>query len=298
MSKSKGRRLYEPRVEERGRSKFVYTPMSPIRHPLQLFADMRSDLLASRDLAWQLLLRDINAQYRQSLMGIVWAFIPPILLAVALVFARDSNILNIGETELPYAVYVLFSMTLWQTFTEALNGPMQAVTSAQAMLVRINFPREALVLAKVGEVFFNFAIKLILIAALFLVFRIPVTWSLALAPLALINLVILGTAIGMFLAPMNALYTDVGRALRIFTNFWMLLTPVIYPPPQSGILAVLVGLNPVTPLLVTVRELSTTGVITDLPGFWLASLGAILGLLLAWMFYRLALPFVIERMSS
>lgn len=298
MSKSKGERLQQPRVQDQERSRFIYTPISPVQHPLQLLRDMSKDLLASRDLAWQLLVRDINAQYRQSLMGVIWAFIPPILTAIGLVFARNTNILNIGETELPYPAYVMFSMALWQTFTEALNGPIQAVTSAQSMLVRINFPREALILAKLGEVFFNFGIKLILIAALFLWFHIPVTWSLTLAPVALVHLVMLGTAFGMLLAPINALYTDVGRALSIFTGFWLLLTPVVYPPPQNGVFATLVRLNPVTPLLVTTRELSTTGVISDPQGFWLASLIALLGLLIAWLFYRLALPFVVERISS
>ncbi|MDZ8055557.1 MAG: ABC transporter permease [Aulosira sp. ZfuCHP01] len=280
------------------KTRVVYRPESRIRHPLQLFREMGRDLLASRELAWRLLIRDISAQYRQSLLGIFWAFIPPVITAAGFTLAKSNGIVNIGNTELPYAAYVMFSMSLWQTFIEALNGPVQAVTAAKAMLTRINFPHEALIVAKLGEVFFNFGIKLILIVGLFIWFKIPVTLSVILAPVALIHLILLGTFIGLLLSPMGALYQDVTKGLTLITGFWLFLTPVVYPVPSDGAFGSIVKLNPVTPLLVTTRELATTGVISDPQGFWIASLIAILGLLVAWVIYRLAMPFVIERISS
>lgn len=280
------------------KTRVVYRPESQIRHPLQLFRQMGRDLLASRELAWRLLVRDISAQYRQSFLGIFWAFIPPIITAAGFTLAKSNGIVNIGNTELPYPAYVMFSMTLWQTFTEALNSPVQAVSSSKSMLARINFPREALVLAKLGEVFFNFAIKLILIVGLFIWFKISVTWSVILAPVALIHLFMLGTFLGLLLAPIGALYEDFSRGLTLITGFWLFLTPVVYPVPNNGLFGSIVKLNPVTPLLVTTRELATTGVISNPQGFWIASLIAIVGLLLAWIIYRLAMPFVVERISS
>ncbi len=276
----------------------VYTPESQLEHPVQLFKAMGRDLLASRQLAWQLMVRDISAQYRQSFLGIFWAFVPPIIAALGFTFASNAKIVNVGATDLPYPAFVVFNMALWQTFTEALNAPIQAVTAAKQMLARINFPREALILAKLGEVFFNFAIKLILIVALFLWFRIPVSWTAILAPVALIHLVILGTFVGLLLAPLGVLYNDISRGLTLIIGLWLFLTPVVYPVPRGGGLAAIVQLNPVTPLLVTTRELATTGVVSNSYGFWLASLFAIVGLLLAWLVYRLAMPFVVERISS
>ncbi|WP_212661837.1 ABC transporter permease [Acaryochloris marina] len=276
----------------------IYTPESRIRHPLQMLQEMGRDLLASRELAWRLLVRDISAQYRQSLLGIFWAFMPPVVTAFGLVMARNTGVVNLGETELPYPAYVMFSMALWQTFVEALNGPIMAVNAAKAMLAKINFPREALVLAKLGEVAFNFGIKLILIVGLFVWFQMPVTWAVLLVPVALVHLVMLGTGIGLVLAPLGALYGDVQKVLPMIVAPWLLLTPVIYEVPQSGLFGSIVRLNPVTPLLVTTRELATTGVLTDVIGFWWAS-GLALGLfLLGWMLYRLAMPFMVERMSS
>lgn len=279
-------------------SRIIYRPESQIRHPLRLFRSMGRDLLASRELAWRLLVRDLSAQYRQSLLGIFWAFIPPIITAASFSLAKSNGIINIGNTELPYPAYVMFSMTLWQTFTEAVTGPIQAVSSAKSMLARINFPREALIIAKLGEVFFNFGIKLILIVGLFIWFKIPVTWSVILAPLALIHLVLLGTFIGLLLAPIGALYQDINRALTLIIGFWLFLTPVVYPIPSSGVFGTIVKLNPVTPLLVATRELATTGIVSDPQGFWFASLISTIGLLIAWVVYRLAMPFVIERISS
>lgn len=298
MHRLKSKRLQPNQISDQRSPGVVYTPESRLRHPVQLCKQMGQDLLASRELAWQLLVRSISAQYRQSFLGIFWAFVPPIVTAIGFTFASNANILNVGVTDLPYPAYVMFSMTLWQTFAEALNGPIQAVTAAKQMLAKINFPREALILAKLGEVFFNFAIKLILIVALFLWFRIPVSWAAILAPVALIHLVMLGTFFGMLLAPLAALYNDISRGLTIIVGLWLFLTPVVYPVPSGGGLAKLVQLNPVTPLLVTTRELATTGVVSNPYGFWVTSFITMVGLLLAWVVYRLAMPFVVERMSS
>ena len=291
ISKFSGRtKRSEPRV--------VYHPKSRMRNPIALFKEMRQDLFASRELAWRLLIRDISAKYRQSFLGIFWAFIPPIVMAAGFTLAKSGGVVNIGNTDIPYPAYVMFSMTLWQTFVEALQGPIQAVTAAKGMLAKINFPREALILAKLGEVFFNFGIKLILILGLFIWFQIPVTWSIILAPVALIHLVVLGSFIGLLLAPLSALYRDFSMGITLATSFWLFLTPVVYPTPSDGIFGNIVKLNPVSPLLVTTRELATTGVISNSQGFWIASLISMFGLLLAWIIYRLAMPYVVERMSS
>ncbi len=276
----------------------VYTPESVLRHPKQLFWQMWRDLLASRELAWRLMVRDISAQYRQSFLGIAWAFLPPIIMATGFTLANEAKVINVGVTDLPYPAYVMFSTALWQTFVEALNGPVQAVTVAKPMLARVNFPREALILAKLGEVFFNFAVKLILIVALFIWFRIPITWTVILTPVPLINLILLGTFLGVLLAPLAVLYQDISKGLTLITGFWLFLTPVIYPVPRSGIFGFLVQMNPVTPLLVTVRDLATTGVVSNPHSFWLVSAITLVGLFLTWIAFRLAMPFVVERVSS
>lgn len=276
----------------------VYTPESDLRHPGQLIKRMWKDLLASRELAWRLMVRDISANYRQSFLGIFWAFLPPIVLAFGFTLAGNAKVINIAATELPYPAYVMFSVILWQTFVESLNGPVTAVTKSKEILARVNFPREAIVVAKLGEVFFSFGIKLILIVGVFLVYKMPITWSALLSPLALIQLVMLGTFIGLLLAPLGALYQDVAHGITVMTSLWLFLTPVIYPLPTSGTFATIVKFNPVTPVLVTTRELATTGVVSQLTPFLIISAITLVGLLVTWISFRLALPFAIERGGS
>lgn len=277
----------------------IYRPESKMRRPRELVKEMWHDLLASRELAWQLLKRDINAQYRQSFLGIAWAIIPPLVSAVGFTLANHANVLNIGTTDLPYPAYVLLSTALWQTFAEAITLPMQQLTKAKGMLAKISFPREALILSGMGQVFFSFGCKLLLIVGMFIGFKIPITASAILAPVALVHMVIFGAAIGTLLAPLGALYNDVMKVISLVMGFLMFATPVVYPVPSGeGIFSTIVRLNPITPLLVTTRELATTGMISQPLGFWVSSGVGFIGLLLAWLVYKLTLPYAVERLSA
>ncbi|MEL4895626.1 ABC transporter permease [Crocosphaera sp. Alani8] len=273
----------------------VYEPESRVRHPIEFIKQMWFDLLASRELAQQLFQRDIQSQYRQSILGILWIFIPPIVTALGLTLLRKTNVLNVGETPIAYPVFVALSMTLWQTFIQTFNNTMGAARSAKGMLKKLNVPPEAFVLSKLAQTLFNFLIQLIPIVFLFVFFKVGVSWTIILAPVAFIHLVMLGTGFGLILAPFSCLYGDVNKGIGFVTRLWIFVTPVIYPQPREGIWAVLVAINPVTPLLVTTRDLITTGDITDVSGFWIASGIAIITTLFGWVFYRLSIPFLVER---
>jgi lipopolysaccharide transport system permease protein len=286
------------RISKRKLCEITYTPESNLRYPIKLFQQMWQDLLASRELAWRLMLRDINSQYRQSLLGITWAFLPPIMMAAGFTLANQASIIQVGKTDLPYPAYVMFSTALWQTFVESLNAPLQALTQAKPLLAKVNFPREALILAKLGEIIFNFGIKIILIIGLFFCFQISVSWTALLAPVAILHLILLGLFLGILLAPFGLLYQDVSRGLNLITGFWLFLTPVVYQVPQSGFFRTLVKLNPVTPLLVTARELTTNAKLSQPIEFWIVSAIIFFGLIMTWIFFRIAMPFVIERIGS
>ncbi|WP_088892032.1 ABC transporter permease [Leptolyngbya ohadii] len=279
-------------------SEAVYSAESSLRHPFKLFTVMARDLVAARDLAWRLMVRDIRAQYRQSLLGVFWAFVPPIATAIGLTLANNAQVINVGATDIPYPAYVMLSMTLWQTFAESVSGQVQAIAQAKPLLSRINFPREALMLSQMGQVGFNFLIKLGLIGLLFLWFKIPVGWTAIAAPVALLHLVALGTGVGLLLAPIGGLYEDITKGLTLLLTAWLFVTPVLYPLPESGLFAALVQLNPVTPLLMTTRELATIGGVSEPGAFWIASLIALIVFLLGWLVYRVAMPFMIERISA
>jgi lipopolysaccharide transport system permease protein len=259
---------------------------------------MWSDLLASRELAWRLLIRNISAQYRQSLLGYAWAFIPPLFTSLIWIFLNSQDILGVADTEIPYPAFVIIGTVLWQTFTDALNSPLQSVTQSKAMLSKINFPREALILTGIGQVLFNFAIRALLVVFILVWFNVPVTDGLLLAPIGVLALVGLGTMIGLLLTPLGLLYQDVARALAFGTNALFFLTPVIYPVPQASWDATLIKLNPVTPLLVSTRDWLAIGHASQISGFiWVSGLTMIL-MFVAWVMYRISMPHLISRISS
>jgi lipopolysaccharide transport system permease protein len=276
----------------------VYTSESQVRSPVKLVRSMWHDLRASRELSWRLFVRDLSAQYRQSLFGVVWAFVPPIVTSVIFIFLQSRNIVNFGETDIPYPVYVLVSVVLWQIFSESLNGPLKSVTAAKPLLAKINFPREALVISAFYMTLFNMAIKLSIIVAVILIFRLPVTWGLLLAPLAVLILSLFGFGIGLTLTPVGMLYTDIGTAIPIFIQLFFFVTPVVYPPPEEFPFSLIAILNPVSPLLIAARDLITTGTISNPIAFTIMSGLTLILLLAAWVIYRLSLPIIIERMSA
>ncbi len=282
---------------QKRRKKTVYTPDSRIVRPVYLFQEMIADLLASRELAWRLLVRNIRGQYRQSFLGIFWAIVPPAMTAAGLTFANNTGILNVGETDIPYPAYVMLGTVLWQTFLESLNSPQVAIKASRPLLAQVKFPHEAIIITQLGQTLFNLLIKLLFVVILFILFRVSVSWMIILAPIAIINLIILGTAIGLLLVPITNLVQDVSRSLEVITLAWFFLTPIAYPPPDNSILNFIVKLNPVTPLLVTAREMITTGMLSQTFSFILMSVITLIGLILGWLIYRLAMPYLIERIS-
>lgn len=277
----------------------VYSPESALRRPATLIGAMRSDLRRALYIAWRIFLRDLNARYRQTYLGYLWAFVPPLVVAAGFTWAGEQKLINVGPTALPYPAYVILGMVLWQTFAEAVSGPVQAIAESAAVLARVNFPREAIVLAKLWDVLFGFAVKSLLVVGVFVWYRLPLGAPILLAPLALFMLVLLGIAIGTVLAPLAALYQDFSRGLTALLGVWLLLTPVVYPSPTGeGAMATLVRANPVTPLLVTVRELATSAPLTMAGQFVAVSAAVAAALLLAWVGYRVAMPYVIERLGG
>lgn len=276
----------------------VYRAESNTKHPRILLQGMFHDLKVSGPMARQLLRRNILSQYRESLLGPLWALIPALVTATLMILATRAKVIRISNTDIPYPVYVTFSMLLWQTFVEALNAPITALKSERSLLTKLNFPVEALLLTKIGEVVFNFSVKLILIIGLFLFFQVPSGWTAFFAPLTLCLLILLGTSFGLMLGPFSVVYQDVSRGLAILTGFWLLATPVLYPTPNKSLFALIVRLNPVTPLLVSTRELATHGNLSDPNALIVGAIFTTLCLFIGWFVFRLALPIVTERMGT
>ena len=276
----------------------VYTSSSQLADPRQFCLRLLKDLAASRELAWRLFLRNVSSHYRHTLFGYTFAFLPPALNAGVFIFLHSAGYFAVADTQVPYTIFILASVTLWQTFADAAYAPLRLVQQSRSILTKVNFPREALILAGVGEVLFAALIRLVMIAIALIAFGMSVTWSAALFPLGLVALIAMGTSLGLLILPLGLLYHDIGQSLPFLLYLWMFLTPVIYPAPapQSGSISMF--LNPVSPVLDTTRNWLLSAPAQYLSGFLIVAGLTFVALLAGWLLYRLALPILIERMSA
>jgi lipopolysaccharide transport system permease protein len=276
----------------------VYTPESPLRHPAALLKGMLRDLLASRELAWRLFVRDTSAPYRQSLLGYAWLFIPPLVVGLPFVFLNAQGVISIEGTAVPYAAFAIIGTTIWQSFADALLSPVKTVSASRGMLLRVNFPREAILLAGMGQVVFATLIRMLLVVFVMLWFEITPAGTAWLFPLGVAAIIMVGFTVGVLLVPAGALFGDVQQGLPILAMFLMLLTPVVYPAPETGTAAAVAKWNPLTPLVTVTRDWLTTGAADQLPGFLIVTVVSLTMLFVGWIVYRLALPHVIARMGN
>lgn len=276
----------------------VYTPDPQLRTPGRLAREMMRDLSASRELAWRLCARNITTQYRQTALGYFWAIGPPLMTSVLFILLNSANLLRTGDTGVPYPVFVIVGTVAFGLFLDALNMPLNVIAASRGMLPKLNFPHEALVLAGLAQLLVNFAVKASLVVVVMIVFRVPVQPTVVLAIIPLTGLLVLGLAIGALLVPIGALFQDVVHALGVVASGLVFLTPAAYTPPSVGLLGVITSWNPLTPLIMTARDLIVHGSSPQMSTTLMLVAASIAALLLSWVVFRLAMPILIERMGS
>ena len=273
-----------------------YSARSPLASPRGFARRAWDDLRISPVIARVLFTRNLRAQHRQSWLGYAWLLLGPLAVTLTWVYLNAANIINVGPTALPYPVHVLAGTLLWQLFVESINGPLQQFGESNELITKARVPHEAILLSGVLQILFNFGVRLILLLGVLFWFAIPLQASLFLVPLGVGALLALGLALGLLLAPLGLLYQDVGRGLGLLLGFWFFVTPVVYPAPKAWPASLLVGLNPVTPLLVTTRDWLTGRAAAASGAFALTALVGALLLVFSWLIYRLARPHLVARL--
>jgi len=256
------------------------------------------DISGGRELAWRLFIRDLSAQYRQSYFGYLWAFLPPLVASMTFIFLNSQGIVNIDSGGIPYPAFAMMGTLLWQVFVDAMMSPPNAVNAAKPMLAKINFPREAILMGGLYTVIFNFLIRLLLVAAVMIFWKIAPSTTLLFFPVAMAALLLCGFCIGLALTPIAGFYGDIGRAIPMIASFWMLLTPVVYPAQTEGLAGVLATWNPVSPLIVSARESLTGQDLSLLIPFAIVTLCALLVTFAGLVGFRIAMPHLIARMGG
>ena len=257
---------------------------------------MVADIGNGRGLAWRLFVRNMRAQYRQTLLGFVWVLVPPVATTALWVILKSHRVINFSSPNgVPYLLYVLCGTILWGAFMGSVRSPTLAISSAREMLGKLRFPREALLMTQVGHVLFSFLLQLLLLLVVLLCYRHPVSSTAVLFPLGVIALMLLGLSIGLVLTPIGMLYKDVGRAIDLCGRFWMFLTPVVYQPLSGRTGEIVSWVNPVAPVLTVTRDWLLAGNTAYLPGFVVFGAAGMLLTIAGLLAMRLTMPVIIER---
>lgn len=256
------------------------------------------DLFGSHFLAKQLATRDIKSQYRQSYLGVIWAFITPVTAAFVWIFLNLTGTIELSDTGVPYPVYAFSGTLIWSIIKEAINSPTTVTNAARGIMTKINFPKEALILSGIYKLFFNTSIKIGLLIILIFAFGIGFHWSLLLFPFAIMAAIIFGTTLGLFITPVGLIYNDIAKIISLGLNLLMYLTPVVYVIPKEGLMKTLMELNPFTPIILTARDLALGNSPEYLMYFgWVFAISLSL-FFIGLMFYRISIPVIVERLNA
>ena len=275
-----------------------YSAESEISNPINLIRGMLRDFSAGRELAGRLFVRNLRGLYRQTLLGLFWAFLPPIVNTAFWVFLREADVFDTGKMPINSTIFILTGMIFWQAFIEAFQMPIDVINKNRNMISKLNFPRESLLMVGFGEVLFNFTIRSLLLIPACLWFQFVPPATIVLMPIAALGLVFVGAGLGLMLMPIGALYQDVGRFIGLATPFWMILTPVVYMPLTGFPGSLLNWLNPASPLLILARDWALIGS-TEHAGAAIAfGIASVALMLIGLVVYRVSIPVLVERMTA
>ena len=264
----------------------------------KLLKQSLADIYSSRFLARQLAERDIKAQYRQSYFGILWVFIAPLATALVWIVLNSSGTVKLSDTGIPYPVYAFSGTLIWSIIVSSINSPMQSTNASRGILTKINFPKEALIVSGIYKLLFNSSVKVLILLIFVIVYGIGFHWSLLLLPLALFVAILFGTVIGLMITPLGLLYKDIGKLITFGMQFLMYATPVVYAIPKEGIMKTVMSWNPITPIVLTTRDLIVGFYPEHINYFIVVTLVCLPLLAIGLVFYRIAIPIIVERISS
>ena len=262
---------------------------------LSIFSEISNEIKKNRWLTYQLFKRDFFALYKQSFIGVLWAFIIPLVSVGTFILLNRSGIFSIGDINVPYPIYAILGMAFWQLFSTGLITSSNSLVKAGSMIAKINFSKKSLVIASAGQSIVSFLIQLTLVIILFIYYKIAPSTSILLIPLFMIPIMLLTLGLGFIFSLLNGIVRDIGNILSILMTFLMFLTPILYAKPSTGILARITNYNPLYYLTSVPRQLVLTGTISEWKGFLISSVISVFIFVICLIVFHLTETRVAER---
>ena len=264
---------------------------------LALWTQTVADFSSSASLGWRIFVRDFSARYRQQAFGILWAFLGPALTVVPFVLLVDASILDLGDLSVPYPIFAFTGAVFWSLVQGLVLSCAVVVSNAGALVTKIHFPREALLYSPLLITLVDLAIKVAILALLFLAYDFsPSPWAL-LHLFASLPAILFAFGLGMVAAIVGGVFMDAPQFLAHGLLALMFATPILYPVSSTTTLGRITAWNPFYYLVSLPRDLIISGRFPEgtSMGYLVCCLIAIAVFLSGFRFYRIAMLRVAER---
>jgi lipopolysaccharide transport system permease protein len=201
-----------------------------------------------RELLWILALRDVKIRYKQTLLGVAWAVIQPLLSMVVftVLFAGVGKIPTDGVVA---PVFYFCGLLPWQLFTNSLTQAGNSLVGNQHLITKVYFPRLVIPIAAVITGLIDFAISFVVLIILMLIYQVQPGLQILALPLFVVMALAASLAVGFWLSALNVEYRDVRYVIPFLTQFWFFITPIIIPTDSLNrhhFLRALFAINPMS----------------------------------------------------
>lgn len=187
-----------------------------------------AELWEYRELLYFFIWRDLKIRYKQTVIGVAWAVIQPLLTMIvfSLFFGRLAGIPSDG---IPYPIFYYAALLPWTYFANALTHASNTIVSNQHVITKVYFSRILLPISAVLSGLVDFAVAAGILFGMMFFYGIPVTWKLLWIPVFLGFSILTALGVSLWLSALNALYRDVRYAVPFLLQFWMFASPIAYP---------------------------------------------------------------------
>jgi lipopolysaccharide transport system permease protein len=207
-----------------------------------------AELWAHRELLFFLTLRDLKVRYKQTLLGLAWALLRPLLLMLLFSFIF-STLVQMDAGPIPYPLFVLAALLPWLYVADGLARAAQSVIDDQRLINRVYFPRLILPASAALAALADMLPGLFLLLLLIVFYGLPLRPEMLFLPLLLFLSLLLALGLGFWLSAFNVQYRDVRYAIPFLIQVWQYASPIMYPlhlvPPAWQ---ALYSLNPMVAL--------------------------------------------------
>jgi lipopolysaccharide transport system permease protein len=256
------------------------------------------ELWAYRDLIYNLVVRDLKVRYKNSVLGILWSLLNPLLMM--LVFTFVFKVLA-GRSNLPaYPAFILSGVLAWNLFSTSVMGATNSIVSNAHLIKKVYFPREVLPIAVVLSNLVNYLLALPVYFILAAVLgRTPTPWLLFLPAVIIVQL-LFTLGISLILATVNVFYRDTQIVMEVVLLAWFFMTPVFYSMSQVAPAGARIGslvlssydvqrwlriLNPMASIITSYRDVIYWGVRPGIDFFLRTAATAFLFLVVGYLIF-------------